>query len=99
MIICEYLRILLVRKRNAEIVAFFFSAEAAPPRIRGSLVSCYQLAITLGILIAQLADLGMEKIQSSASWRVPVGLQLLWGLMLLVGCLFIVSHSFATFLA
>lgn len=50
-----------------------YISESAPPVIRGSLVSCYQLAITLGILIAQLVDLGMERIESTAAWRVPIG--------------------------
>lgn len=68
-----------------------YQAEAAPPSIRGAVVSFYQLSITLGILTAQLIDLGTEKIHSSASWRFPIGLQLLWGAMLIVGTLFVVS--------
>lgn len=70
-----------------------YQAETAPARVRGAMVACYQLAITLGILIAQLVDFATaEKIGSSA-YRIPIGLQILWGLILFIGCLFIVRFS------
>lgn len=68
-----------------------YQAEAAPPAIRGAIVSFYQLSITIGILVSQLVDLGTEKIQSTASWRVPIGLQMVFALMLFGGCLLIVG--------
>ncbi|KAL8276917.1 hypothetical protein RQP46_010645 [Phenoliferia psychrophenolica] len=59
-----------------------YQAEAAPPRIRGALVSFYQFSITCGILVAQGVDLGTEHRRNSGSWRIPQGL-------LIIGCLFI----------
>jgi len=53
------------------------------------LISFYQFSITIGILLAEGLDLGTENISSSASWRVPIGIQILWGILLIVGCLFI----------
>jgi SP family sugar:H+ symporter-like MFS transporter len=47
-----------------------YQAEAAPPAVRGAIVSFYQLAITIGILVSQGVDLGTEKIHSTASWYV-----------------------------
>lgn len=41
---------------TAALVCPMYIAEIAPPRLRGRLVSCYQLAITLGILAAYLSD-------------------------------------------
>ncbi|KAL8283937.1 hypothetical protein RQP46_005369 [Phenoliferia psychrophenolica] len=66
-----------------------YQAEAAPPRIRGALVSFYQFAITCGILLAEGVDLGTENRKDSGSWRIPQGLQILWGLLIIIGVLFV----------
>lgn len=82
-----------------------YQAEAAPAHIRGSLVSFYQLSITIGILVGQVRpfpipkhpgrlnnrfsqgiDLGTEKLRNSAAWRIPIGIQILWALMVIGGC-------------
>ena len=36
-----------------------------------------------------MIDLGTHSIGNSASWRIPVGLQMLWGLILLSGIFFL----------
>jgi SP family sugar:H+ symporter-like MFS transporter len=46
----------------------------APTHVRGAIVCCYQLFITLRILIANLVNFGIESIPGSASWRVAVGI-------------------------
>lgn len=50
-----------------------YQSEIAPKEIRGSLVSFYQLSITMGILLAQGIDLGTQNYSSSASYRIPIG--------------------------
>lgn len=41
------------------------------------------------IFISYIIDLGTHTIKGSASWRIPVGLQMLWGLILLSGIFFL----------
>lgn len=50
--------------------------------------SCYQLFITIGILFANIVNYGTERIQNTASWRIPMGIGFLWALVLGVGILF-----------
>lgn len=64
-----------------------FQGEAAPTHLRGAIVCCYQLFITIGILVAYLINFGTEAINGSASWRIPVGLSFLWALILGTGIL------------
>src|SRR5262245_49135209 len=59
-----------------------YIAEAAPPRIRGTLVSLFQLAVTIGILLAYLAAAFLA---TSAAWRWMLGLAALPGVLLAVG--------------
>src|SRR5262249_4936872 len=62
-----------------------YIAEAAPPRIRGTLVSLFQLAVTIGILLAYLAA---ALLAPAAAWRWMLGLAAIPGLVLAVGMLF-----------
>jgi hypothetical protein len=41
------------------------------------------------IFVSYILDLATHAIPSSASWRIPVGLQLVWGLILLSGIFFL----------
>ena len=43
----------------------------------------------LSIFLSYIIDLGTHTINNSASWRIPVGLQMLWGLILLSGIFFL----------
>jgi len=71
-----------------------YNAEVAPPEVRGSLVALQQLAITAGIMVSFWIDYGTNNIggtgktQSDAAWLVPICLQLIPGLALGVGMLF-----------
>ncbi|ODV77071.1 general substrate transporter, partial [Suhomyces tanzawaensis NRRL Y-17324] len=66
-----------------------YQAEASPKWVRGSVVFTYQWAITWGLLIASAVCQGTRKMNNSASYRIPVGLQFLWALILATGMLFL----------
>jgi len=66
-----------------------YNGETAPKRIRGAMLVLYQLQIISGIFLSYIIDLATHSISNSASWRIPVGLQLLWGLILLSGIFFL----------
>lgn len=68
----------------SELVPLFIG-EAAPPRLRGSLVSFNQLAITLGILVSFLVDYGLS---ASKDWRLMFGLAVVPAALLFGGMLF-----------
>ncbi|KAG6820153.1 hypothetical protein H0H93_004735 [Arthromyces matolae] len=62
-----------------------YNGETAPKALRGTLLVLYQLQIIIGYIL----DLATHSVPNSASWRVPVGLQLVWGLILLSGIFFL----------
>ena len=64
----------------AAMVAPLYISETAPARIRGMLVSIYQLAITLGILFAYLVGWGFGD-----AWRAMFATAAIPGALLLVG--------------
>ncbi|KAM9886981.1 hypothetical protein OXX79_013905, partial [Metschnikowia pulcherrima] len=66
-----------------------YQAEASPKWVRGSIVFTYQWAITWGLLIASAVCQGTRKINSSASYRIPIGLQYTWSIILCVGMFFL----------
>ncbi|KAF9486548.1 sugar transporter [Pholiota conissans] len=66
-----------------------YNGETAPKALRGALLVLYQLQIIIGIFLSYILDLATHSITNSASWRVPVGLQLVWGLILLSGIFFL----------
>ena len=75
---------------GVSVVVPTFSAEMSPKEIRGRLGSLFQWMFTLGIFTSYWVDYGAQQdISKSASrqWQVPVGLQLAWGGLLLLGVL------------
>ena len=67
---------------TAAVAAPLYIAEAAPLKSRGSLVSTYQLANTVGILASYLSGLA---IAGAGMWRLMFGLGAVPGLLFLVG--------------
>jgi sugar porter (SP) family MFS transporter len=61
-----------------------FIGEAAPPAVRGGLVSLNQLAITIGILVSYLVDYGLA---GSGNWRLMFGLAAIPAVLLFIGIL------------
>ncbi|MFI8417922.1 sugar porter family MFS transporter [Serratia sp. NPDC078593] len=70
----------------ASFTAPLYLSEIAPERIRGSMISMYQLMITIGILAAYLSDTAFSY---SGSWRWMLGIITLPALLLLVGVFFL----------
>ena len=80
-----------------------YSAELAPPEVRGSLVALQQLAITFGIMVSFWIDYGTNYIggtgatQSETSWRLALALQFVPAFILGVGIFFMpFSPRYAT---
>ncbi len=77
----------------ASMLSPMYIAEISPARLRGSLISAYQLAITIGILVAYLSNYGLAEMAQrwadfygSGIWRI-VFVDELWRGMLLAGLL------------
>lgn len=64
------------------VAAPMYIAEVAPARIRGSMVTLFQLAITIGIVVAYGVDEGFS---ASGSWRWMLGLAVIPGALLAFG--------------
>lgn len=64
-----------------------YQAEMAPKWIRGTLVCFYQLSITAGLLTASIVNMITSKMQGSAAYRIPLGLQFTWACVLSLGLL------------
>jgi sugar porter (SP) family MFS transporter len=63
-----------------------YISESAPTEVRGSLSSLFQLAITLGILVAYLVNAIFAPV---GDWRWPLGLAAVPALVLFVGMYFL----------
>ncbi|KAG5303194.1 MSTA protein [Histoplasma capsulatum G186AR] len=70
-------------------VVILYVSEIAPKRFRGAMVSVYQWAITIGLLISACVSKATEKLDTSASYRIPIAIQLVWSLILGLGLYFL----------
>jgi MFS transporter, SP family, sugar:H+ symporter len=73
-------------------VVILYVSEISPKRVRGLLVSVYQWAITIGLLIAAGVDQGTQRLNNRNSYRIPIALQLIWAGILALG-LFLLPES------
>ncbi|USW54097.1 Putative major facilitator, sugar transporter, major facilitator superfamily [Septoria linicola] len=64
-----------------------YQSETAPKWIRGSIVGAYQLAITIGLLLAAIVDNATKDRNDSGSYRIPIAVQFAWALILVGGML------------
>ncbi|CCK69620.1 sugar porter family MFS transporter KNAG_0C05190 [Huiozyma naganishii CBS 8797] len=64
-------------------------SEVSPKHLRGTLVSCFQLMITLGIFLGYCTNYGTKKYSNSTQWRVPLGLCFAWALFMIGGMTFV----------
>jgi sugar porter (SP) family MFS transporter len=65
-----------------------YQGESAPRHIRGAMISCYQLFVTLGIFLAYCINLGTHTMDGTAQWRITLGLTFLFALVLGGGMIF-----------
>jgi len=70
----------------ASYTAPLYLAEIAPERIRGSMISMYQLMLTTGIVVAYLSDTAFSY---SGSWRWMLGVIAIPAVILFIGVLFL----------
>ncbi|SNC58625.1 sugar porter family MFS transporter [Sodalis endosymbiont of Henestaris halophilus] len=70
----------------ASYTAPIYLSEIAPEKIRGSMISMYQLMITIGILAAYLSDTAFSY---SGSWRWMLGIITIPAILLFIGVLFL----------
>ncbi|GMM33921.1 hypothetical protein DASC09_012460 [Saccharomycopsis crataegensis] len=66
-----------------------YQSECVPKWIRGALVSFYQFAITIGLLLANIVNNATHKMNNSGSYRIPIAIQFLWALILGIGFIFL----------
>ncbi|KAL8977524.1 MAG: hypothetical protein Q9205_006691, partial [Flavoplaca limonia] len=64
-----------------------YQSETAPKWIRGAVVGCYQLAITIGLLVAAIANNGTKDRNDTGSYRIPIAIQFVWAIIMVVGML------------
>ena len=62
-----------------------YQSETAPKWIRGTIVGAYQLAITIGLLLAAIVNNSTKDRNDSGSYRIPIAVQFAWSLILVVG--------------
>ncbi|KAJ5569601.1 Low-affinity glucose transporter HXT1 [Penicillium hispanicum] len=66
-----------------------YQSESAPRQVRGAMVSAFQLFVAFGIFISYIINFGTERINSTASWRITMGIGFAWPLILGIGTLFL----------
>ncbi|KAF9649511.1 hypothetical protein BDM02DRAFT_3094693 [Thelephora ganbajun] len=66
-----------------------YMAEISPPEFRGALMAMEQFSIVLGCVLGFWAGFFTRGVEGSASWRIPLGVQLIPGITLAVGCIFL----------
>ncbi|KAF5355074.1 hypothetical protein D9756_005752 [Leucocoprinus leucothites] len=66
-----------------------YMAEISPPEVRGSLLALEQFSIVLGVVLGFWTGFFTREIPGSLSWRIPLGIQLIPGIILALGCYFL----------
>ena len=66
-----------------------YQSETAPKWIRGAVVGAYQLAITIGLFLAAIVDNATADRDDTGSYRIPIAVQFLWGIILFAGLIFL----------
>ncbi|KAI0766561.1 MFS monosaccharide transporter [Trametes elegans] len=62
-----------------------YQSECSPKWIRGAVVSGYQWAITIGLLLAAVINNATKNRQNHSAWQIPISIQFIWAFVLFVG--------------
>ena len=63
-------------------IIILYMSEIAPRKVRGAIVSGYQFCITIGLMLASCVDYATQNRTDSGSYRIPIGIQIAWALIL-----------------
>lgn len=63
-------------------IIILYMSEIAPRKVRGAIVSGYQFCITIGLMLASCVDFATQGRTDSGAFRIPIGIQMLWALIL-----------------
>ncbi|EOD43325.1 monosaccharide transporter [Neofusicoccum parvum] len=63
-------------------IIILYMSEIAPKAVRGAIVSGYQFAITIGLLLASCVDQATKGRMDSGSYRIPISIQFAWAIIL-----------------
>lgn len=66
-----------------------YQSECSPKWLRGAVVSGYQWAITIGILLAYVINNATKDRSNHSAWQIPIAVQFVWALILAVGMFFL----------
>lgn len=66
-----------------------YMSEICPRKVRGALVAGYQFCITIGLLVASCITYSTADWTTKASYRLPIGIQFIWAVILGTGILFL----------
>jgi MFS transporter, SP family, sugar:H+ symporter len=62
-----------------------YQSETCPKWIRGTVVGSYQLAITIGLLLAAVVNNATANRQDTGCYRIPIAVQFAWAIILVSG--------------
>nr|AAC61852.1 putative monosaccharide transporter 1 [Petunia x hybrida] len=65
-----------------------YLSEMAPPKLRGALNVCFQMAVTLGIFVANMVNYGTSSMKKNG-WRVSLVLAAVPAIIMTVGAVFL----------
>ncbi|KAJ4387766.1 hypothetical protein N0V93_008367 [Gnomoniopsis smithogilvyi] len=63
-------------------IVILYMSEICPRKVRGALVAGYQFCITIGLLLASCIVYGTESMSGAQAYRIPIGIQFIWGAIL-----------------
>jgi len=73
-------------------IVILYMSEVAPRKVRGAIVAGYQFCVTIGLMLASVVDYATQNRMDTGSYRIPIGVQMAFGLILGTG-LFLLPES------